>query len=172
MTSGFSGSFFGSSWGFAGGCGFSISSCLGFSFAFTSVFAGFAPVIGMAGAGVGCATVLFGCVRSGMPLSVRSEPIHPIMPRYIMCMQVATSGAKAWPKAATRSCVPSMLISSERSQKALRNVNANSPTPMKRTISPLISGLSILKQCFLLDRRMVENNIKYSVAINNIQHAL
>lgn len=116
MTSGFSGSFFGSSLGFSVVCGLSISSCLGFSFAFSSFFAGFASAIGLVGVGVGCAAVIFGCVRSGMPLSVRSEPIHPIMPRYIMCMQVATSGGKAWPKAATRSCVLIMLMSFERSQ--------------------------------------------------------
>jgi len=121
----FSGSFFGSSLGlasgFSGGCGFSIFSCFGFSFAFSSFFTGFSgvatgTVAACAGVGVGCAAGIFGCVRSGMPLSVRSEPIHPIMPRYITCMHVATSGASASPKAATRSCEGIKLISFDKSQ--------------------------------------------------------
>lgn len=102
--------------GFSGGCGLSIFSCSGFS----SFFAGLTSAawgIGIcAGACAGWVIVVFGCVSSGMPLNVSNEPIHPIIPRYMMCMTVTMSGARAWLKAATRSCEASMLMSSERSQ--------------------------------------------------------
>ena len=37
------------------------------------------------------------------PLMVKSEPIHPITPRYITRMDVANKGAKASPKVCTKS---------------------------------------------------------------------
>ena len=43
------------------------------------------------------------CASIVIPLMVKSEPIHPITPRYIMRMLVDIKGAKASPKVCTRS---------------------------------------------------------------------
>ena len=72
---------------------------------------------------------------------VRSEPIHPMMPRYIKRMHAWISGARASPKTLERSPVAIMPKGSWRNMKAFMNVKASRATPVNRIMIPLSWGL-------------------------------
>jgi len=86
----------------------------------------------------------FSCVTSCTPLIVSREPIHPIMPRYMMRMHASINGAKAVPKTVTRSGDPAMVGLLLRNRNALAKVKASRATPMKRVTYPETSALSFI----------------------------
>ena len=76
-----------------------------------------------------------------MPLKVSMEPIHAIIPRYIIRMHVAMSGAKASPNTAVKFVPAVMPVCCIRNQYALKNVKMRRATPIKSSINPTVSVL-------------------------------
>jgi len=99
-------------------------------------------VVGAIGLISGFASLL-SCVTSCTPLTVSTEPIHPMMPRYMIRMHVTIKGANASPKTDTRSGDPVMDGSLLRNRYALAKVKASRATPMKRVTYPENRALSL-----------------------------
>ena len=94
------------------------------------------------------------------PLTVKSEPIQPMTPRYMICMQVPIKGAKASPKVCTKSSEASIEKLFVRNPYALTNVKISRITPIIRTEIPVRAILS-LKFFNIFEYRLVLNSQEY-----------
>lgn len=65
------------------------------------------------------------------PRAVRPEPIHPMTPRYIILIEASIKGAKELPKTSIKSDEAEIAVLLLRNTKALTNVNASKPIPVK-----------------------------------------
>jgi len=73
---------------------------------------------------------------------VRTEPIHPITPKYIILIDASIRGAKELPKTSIKSdeaVITGLLL---RKTKAFMNVKASKPIPVKMRMYEINIGLS------------------------------
>jgi hypothetical protein len=93
-----------------------------------------------------------------------------MMPRYMSRIHAWISGANASPNTLAKSPVAKMPRGSLRNRNAFMNVKTSRATPKERTIMPVSRGLfaKVIGILMFPEMRMWRNDIKSSVAINNI----
>jgi len=116
-----------------------------------------------------CLSKRLSCVTSCTPRAVNPEPIHPMTPRYIIRMDAPIRGAKELPKTSTKSDDPVIDGLLMRNMKALMNVKASKPMPIKRMIYAVVIDLSFTIWTSSILGKMPTYNIKYYAILNNIQ---